>query len=492
MFKIQCASILSKVSIGFVVVLLLILTSLPALVQADTISSNTIDSLKLEADSLKLEADSLKKNADFLTQKADSLEQALEKSEGKTWWVGLSVFFLIMIFLFLGFYLVYLRREFGKICREGKKLTEFIKAPAGVPQGTIRSILTLIIVTFSLFLIILVAFGITEKFPEVLTAILSAVIGFYFGNRAASMATETTNGELERTVQQRNEALEERDKGKAAEIFKKLNKGIALAKTVTDLLPEDLKKKHQGTLEKLERGAEAAKDLLNKGNLESAIKAADEVFGIFKKENPFRGIVSKALSSIGKITGIAASPMSIISTVVGIGTTLTGGAYARWKARILNSPFSPSVVPLKTVDADTGIILIDKCPILKEAFQEKLDAKDRPFFGRVAIDFISQETPVLLKKKEYLDHFDSQEDFENGLQEFRKLLATVELISEIDPALLTGVGDSKTLMATIDKIEKDEEARGDLGLLVKIIEGLQEANEPVKNIFDKIRKEMES
>ena len=62
--------------------------------------------------------------------------------------------------------------------------------------------------------------------------LITLVIGFYFGSRTATSRDGTAAAEAERMRQQRNDAVAEKDEGKAAELLKKVRKTITLDKTV--------------------------------------------------------------------------------------------------------------------------------------------------------------------------------------------------------------------------------------------------------------------
>ncbi len=63
----------------------------------------------------------------------------------------------------------------------------------------------------------------------------------------------------------------------------------------------------------------------------------------------------------------------MISALAGVSTKLAGVAYQKWKASILHLPFSPAVIPLDVVDANTGFVLFLNSPIFKKAFVRELE-----------------------------------------------------------------------------------------------------------------------
>ena len=255
------------------------------------------------------------------------------------------------------------------------------------------------------------------EFPDALTGVLGAVIGFYFGSRSSSRGEEALSnqvkqlqadrsqfvaernqavGERDKAVTKRNrvtaereqavterdkaiaereQAIAEKDTGQTDTLLKKVQKGINLTKTVATLLPKNVRNKYDDLIDKLEQGVKTVEDLKKSNVTEAAAKAA-EAFGLFKTSNPVRDIVEKASKSFGRVLGSAVPSFAIISAVVGVSAKLVGVVYQKWKARILHLPFSPAVVPLEVVDANTGFSLFLQSPIFKSAFIKELEEND--------------------------------------------------------------------------------------------------------------------
>jgi hypothetical protein len=350
-------------------------------------------------------------------------------------------------------------------------------------------VLSLIIVTTSLCFIVLQAFR-GLNFPETLTAILGTIIGFYFGSRSASRGSEPALPEQVKQLQiERDQAVAEKDTVQADTLLKKVRKGIGLTKVVATTLPADMRNKYNSTISKLEQAVNTVESLSKVGNTTEAVTKATEAFQLFKTSNPVRDIVVKASQSFGRVLGGVLPPLAIISVIVGVSTKLVGVAYQKWKARILHLPFSPAVIPLEVVDANTGFVLLLKSPTFKAAFARELEANDRDFMKSAIEEFLRQENMETLWTK-YQGHFESRAQFEEGLEEFRRAAADLELKSAIDPSLMAEAGGYESLMPALDKIYADAESRAELDALVTVVEDLQKNGEPVPSIFDKVREEV--
>jgi hypothetical protein len=359
----------------------------------------------------------------------------------------------------------------------------FAQLPAGLPEGTVRAIITIIIVSFSLYFIVL--FTLTgeasKDIPQALSAILATVIAFYFGNRSAKSTDEGMALEAENAKNQVN-------KSKAEQFLDDAQKGINTIKALLPFLPKDKREKYQAILEKLESGVNMAEGFLENNVVKKAADKAKEVFDDFKKNNPMRDVITDAMNSFKRVVGTI-PPLAIVGAVIGIGSSITA-AYMLWKKRILNREFSPADIPVDTIDSSTGLTIIMMSPTLEQAFKKKLEEEDFPFFKTFASDFLSKSEEELFEA--YKSHFnDNKEVFHIAYQEFIQNALTLNLKDEIDPKHLEGVGDLDTLMDAINEIKKDEQAFADLQELVNMTEGLQKSDQHPMRVFNKVKEEIQ-
>lgn len=403
----------------------------------------------------------------------------------KEWAVG-SILFLLAVVGMFGYYMFYLQKKFLDACREDKQLALFFDKPAGLPKGSIRSILTLIIIIFSLYMFV-VSLASKVEFPQALGAVLSVIIGFYFGNRSAMKEEKSLTNHLK---EQLDDVQSKKDQSKAGRIVQKVNKNVKLLKTVMDILPKETRKQYEPLLTTLETGTKAAEALMGNSAFGEAAKKVGDLYETFKKDNPLKGLVGKAAVSFAAVSS-SVPPIAIVGAVVAAGAALAGVSYSRWKARILNMPFSPTVAPLKAVDADTGYFLLMQCPVFKTAFMEQLKNRDGVFLQQVMTDFFSRETDDLWTSYGSQYTFESFEDFEDGIQQFRMLAATDQVEDDVAPDLFAEVGGYKNFMAIIDNIRENEDAAADLDLLVETVDSLKKTDEPIVSIFEKVKKEVE-
>lgn len=407
---------------------------------------------------------------------------------------ALPVVFIVLVSLLLVstllgllWFLYQLRNQFFAACKEADDLALFASHPMGLPVGSVRSTLALVIVIISVGYII-----INRDIPNALTAVLGTVLGFYFGTRSVSgrtQADEVLEQEVERLKTARNEVVEGQQEGQVAEMLERIAKGIAMTKTVATVLPADVRARYDDLIDTMEQGAETVRELADAGSLSTALERARSIFALFKRENPVKERVEQAMGSFGRVLGRAIPPLGLIGGIVRVGANLTGMAYQKWKARILHLPFSPAVLPPALIDANTGMVLMLQSPILKDAFRAELEENDRPFMEEAVHAFLREANTDQLWSL-YKDRFASRAAFDEGLETFRRAAADLELDELIEAESLAEVGGYEPFMAAVDRLHADDAARADLDAVVTIFEGLQRAGEPVLSILDKVKTEV--
>ena len=145
-------------------------------------------------------------------------------------------------------YMIALQKKYYTGCVSEGQMTLFSNSPAGLPKGTIRSIIAFTIVVISLYFIALQLLGKDIKFPEALGSLLGAVIGFYFGSRSSAPSDTGMQQQVDDMKEQRDAARTEKDSDKTTDLLNKAKKGVALTKKVLQYLPEDQQKKYEKLL----------------------------------------------------------------------------------------------------------------------------------------------------------------------------------------------------------------------------------------------------
>ena len=318
-----------------------------------------------------------------------------------------SNFWLIVIFLgcvgllaaAIFFYTFRLHTNFLKICADNGQVALFAQAPAGLPAGTIRSLIAFFIVLTAIFLILLtIRGGPFEGFPEVLGGVLGTVLGFYFGSRTASSASEReTSLQVSELTEQRNQAnvradvseqrnqtIVQAETTRLDQTLATVQEGLIVANTIKEVLPEGLRGSAETMIGKVQGGLRLVEGLTSSGNVGEAVAKAIGLVKDVSKGGGVAALLVKALSSFGMALGGTVPPLALAVTVATVAARLSGAAYERWVARVLDAPYTPVLFPPTVIDANTGFILLRKSPRFAAAFAPEIQQGDRAFI----LDFV--------------------------------------------------------------------------------------------------------
>lgn len=406
--------------------------------------------------------------------------------------LALSIHFLatlsIMAVVVLAFllYLRHLQKTFLETCTREKQLALFFQSPAGLPEGTIRGVIAMLIVTASMLFLALP----NNQFPDVLGGILGTIIGFYFGARGQNKDSESAVlQQAKEATSQRDVAITDQQKSKTGSMLETIGHGIDMARAVAGLLPKAVGGKYVDLADKVEKGVTVAKGLMGDGKIEDALSAVTDTHNSLEQDGPLTDIVGSAVKTFGATLGTFMPPAALIAALVAGTVKLTGIYYQKWKARILHMPFSPAAgLTLEMVDDNTGFMLLRQSPLFNAAFQAQMD---QPKFLKDAVnDFIGNASSAeLFEKYAEAGGFKTVQQFEEGLDEFHRAAADRELKSLIlarDPAMFGNTGGYESVLQAVDKLHQNPEALKDLDSLIVVTEKLQAEDKPVAGMINKI------
>lgn len=410
---------------------------------------------------------------------------------------------LAIVFAFLFWYIHKLQARFYSMCLQLNRADLFARAPAGVPEGTVRSLLALYIILAGVLLILLtVAGGPFQEFPEVLSGILGSVLGFYFGSRTAAAAPEraaaeevaVAHRERDKKVaaahQERDEATAERQTTTLTQVLDKVKGGLAVLKAASPVLPQAVRNRADGLIGRVEGGLKIIDELHASGDINAAGREADRRLAELRNDNPIVTLVRNAATSFAGVLGATVTPLSLIVTVAAIGTRLTGAAYERWLARVMNAPYTPALFPSSVIDANTALVLLRYSSGFEQAFAEEIQRGDRRFIKEFVELALSEEGSEALWRR-YPERFDSLGEIDAALAQFQQAAIRLEVAKDIDSALAAEVGGVDELMTALDKINESEAARADMDALVLTMDELRRNDQPVERIFREVRQDLE-
>ena len=124
-------------------------------------------------------------------------------------------------------------------------------------------------------------------------------------------------------------------------------------------------------------------------------------------------------------------------------------------------------------------------------YQIVKERNDRPFIGAVVKNFLTQGDLEALWKG-YPGRFESRQEFETAVDEFRRAVADIDLRGTIHPTLVAGAGGYDKLIAAVQEIHKSDQAKADLDALVLAVEAINRQGGSSKDVFAQVFQEVQS
>jgi Ca2+/Na+ antiporter len=406
-----------------------------------------------------------------------------------------AILFLLLIIVGAVYFMQRLQTRFFDGCIKTGQLDKFFDAPAGLPEGTIRSMLAMMIVAVSLFFIVFqFFFDKRTDIPQGLMTLLTAVVAFYFANRAGTTgAADAAARQTQGLRNQRDEAIKQEQQTKADSVIGKVQKALQVTNAASAFLPPEQRKKYESLAEKLQTGLSAAEGLLKRDNPAEAVTLVSGALGEFGRANPAFQAVAMALPEFTRVLGIGIPALGLISAVVSIGVRIGTARYERWKLRILQAPIDAAELPIQPIDGLMAERLLRANPELAQAFMTELNAGNSAALADIVNAFIRSDTQVLWTRYRFdgaRERFESQAVFEGAVQALRRRLGDNELRPYVEPAWLGPTQTYDTLVAAVDKLHEDDQARARLDALILVTDGLKSQGQPVLQIMEKIEEEL--
>jgi hypothetical protein len=398
--------------------------------------------------------------------------------------VALLVFFVGLAFA--GFLWWVVGRYFALVS-SGKEISSLKDLPMGLPEGSIRSLLAMIVAVVGIPLLVFSeAMHLSGTVSGYLNGIITGVFGFYFGTRSAGAAASTQAlNQIADAKTRANQAEDERDA--ALNAAADANKAAAASKQEADVATRV--SGFAGTVQKLNREVGVASSILDDivpvippGILPSGLAnvvndartALDTVKGVTGGTatdsqgallqtaiTVITGSSSGSSASLGALLKTAAPMLSNVIPGVGAVTALTallsvgfklGSAeFARWRARVLAAPLAHGLIEFGTVTPDDAQAALLTSPIFAKAFAEEQDTAG--FFMNLAdavlrdnaMDLLWQKYGVAQSGRPAL--FTDRPQVQAGLTEFNQVLlaarSAADMPNGLPQAVNTALGQAK-------------------------------------------------
>lgn len=426
---------------------------------------------------------------------SQELGAPLVEDVGPPTWLPVSITLAIVVAAAAGvlLYLGRLQQRFLAACRESRDITLFAQHPAGVPEGTVRSLLALFIVFASIAFVALAMLPLpgVKEFPELMSGILGSVLGFYFGARGASASgAKEVLARVDAAQAERDRALEQGTASKVEQIREQIAGGVEVARAVAKVLPAQMGKQVDQVARTVDEGLGVVDRLRGGGNIEQALAKATEIASKLGQKDPVKGTLLQAAGSFASVLGGTLPPLAVAGAVVSIGSRLAGAAYDRWVARVMHAPYTAELFPPTVIDANTAIALTLKSPILKQAFAPELERGDRGFFKEL-VDLALSEVQLDELWRRLGSRFGDRARFDHGLAEFQRGAMTLETVKDLPADLAPETGGIEPLLAAVDRLNGDPKARRDLDAIVLMADALKREGRDPAAVFEQAKQQME-
>jgi hypothetical protein len=290
--------------------------------------------------------------------------------------------------------------------------------------------------------------------------------------------------------EQRDQTLVQTEATRLNRTLETVKEGLLVANTIREVLPDSLRGPAESVIGKVQAGLMLVEGLKSSGNVGEAFEKAIGLVKDVSKEGGVATLLAKAAGSFGGALGGTIPPLALALSVATIAARLSGAAYERWIARVLNAPYTPALFPPSVIDANTGFVLLRKSPLFAAAFAPEIQQGNRAFvlaFVQMALSESGSETI----RTRYQDRFATLQEIDEALNQFQQAAIELEVSKDLTGDMVADVGGIEPLMRGIDQINANAEARADMDALVLMIDKLRKADQPVEKLVREARQEVE-
>ncbi|WP_341678843.1 hypothetical protein [Niveibacterium sp. SC-1] len=339
---------------------------------------------------------------------------AVANGQGVTWLqivVALAIFAVgIGVVAFLWWLSSRFFGLLGAVGENAEKIAQLKDLPMGLPEGTVRAVLALVVAVVGLPLLLFSnVVGDDKAIAGYINGIITGVFGFYFGTRTSGIPpaamdkiTNAQQSAIEQTkvaAQARQEANDARATANAAQqesahmedamgfdsLLGKAQRQLVLAKTVlsilkttgalpkelTDALPQDL----DGIVAKAESTIGAVRGLSGK---EATSDKIDDLKTIVDNltggGSPLSILLGKAGPLVANVVP-ALGPLGGIAMLLGIGVKLGSDQFKRWRARVLAAPLAQGLVEAGALTPQLARAALERTPGVSASFAGRAAAE---------------------------------------------------------------------------------------------------------------------
>jgi hypothetical protein len=372
----------------------------------------------------------------FLFKKLDLPTLSLPPASGKSWLQALVAFIVFLVGIGVVAFLWWLSARFFQLLGTGgenaDKIVQIKDLPMGLPEGTIRAVLALIVAVVGLPLLLFSSqVGGNTAIAGYINGIITGVFGFYFGNRTAGippsaiapianaqqsaleqtkLAADAIQEASQQTTIAKQAQLESAQIAGAVDFDSLLDKAqrqLVFAKAVLAILntPNTLPKELIAALP-----SDLADTVAKAGNIIDAVSGLSGKDVAPDKLDELKAIADILTRNTSVLSILLGKAVPLVATVVpgfgtvggiamllGIGVKLGSDQFKRWRARVLAAPLAQGLVESGTLTLSLAHAALARTPDISSFFASRGQAET----DSVLMNVLTADDPVTVLNNAY-------------------------------------------------------------------------------------------
>lgn len=414
-----------------------------------------------------------------------ALQMALQNPTLRGTVILVSFGLVAVVTLILFFYMVRLRDQLAD-SNEPETRRLFPHMALGLPDGSIRAGLAILIVLGSLLSLMGAVFPeLSIKAPEALTGVFGTILGFYFGrgggaesaeaNRALQTAA-TAGAKVEQAQQQAQQAqqqaqqvekeLVDSQQKRAASAGANAPGLLTAATALLDTLPAPLK---TGFGDALATARKTIEDAQASRDLEKVTAAMDS----FKTSGPVAGLVADLGSALGSLVP-AGTTVAALRALADTTARLQPIVAQRWTARLMNMPYRHDLFT-PAIDVNYARALLAKvanAPGLLEflkANRPNATADGFPPLNEVEFVKLALSEPAADTIASLWAKTPPPDGWQDTIATLQRRALEMQLEKDIPPDLMQAYGGFTAFFTSLDAVQANENGMRALDAFVSLV-----------------------
>jgi hypothetical protein len=428
--------------------------------------------------------------------------ETLEERQLKRWVhigvIAAAMLILAVVAVALYFYISALRdkvAEFAATDEQSRKL--FLQMGLGVPDGTIRSALAVMIVLGALLALIaaigkeLLGFAV----PEALTGVFGTILGFYFGRSGSVEASQATSA-MANAAQMASAAND-----KVAEAKEESAAAKASAQTVARAASEARLKAVGARIGPLAQAVDEIvafaplsllgdsvtrwrqlRETLTSAASSNSLEQLEPALEQLGKQGPVATLLAQVTPALAPLVQPGQSAADALRMMMELNLALAPEVAQRWALRVLGLPFQPQLIDAVIDDEHAAALIKDSVVASRilAAFQGRDDRV--PMSATHLVKAVLSDDAVATLTEELVGIVPAS-DVAALVEQLQKAAVEQQLQHDLPPERVVPFGGLNKLLAAIDQVRTTEEGQQALDIVLGIVRRARSAGVPLSDLF---------